>query len=113
MNALKGGDVVAPDRTSDHSGDRAILALGLRPVGVEPVELARASCRQCRAEVWHHEHQVVTLDLEVFRGNHLLSLHPCCHEWSAEDFDDPDWGYLLRTRSETKARERSKRPTDR
>jgi hypothetical protein len=75
--------------------------LGMRrvgPVRVLPNQLISCSCVKCRAPVWLAEvvddgrfHYV---DREEFRGMLLLSLHPCLHEWTSEDFNDPDWGWV-------------------
>jgi hypothetical protein len=84
------------DQTSDGPGldVEALRALGLLPKEVRAEDLSPATCSTCLGRVWVHAGQGVTLDLEIFQGLRLLSLHPCAHPIEPEDLDDPDWGWV-------------------
>jgi hypothetical protein len=72
-------------------------ALGLLPRRVDADDLVPFTCDLCLQKVWGikvSEDGWKILDLEVFRGLKLLSLHPCAHEITPEILEDPDWGWI-------------------
>ena len=73
------------------------------PIRIGASELADATCQVCRATIAVWESPVVWsaaadgaiyFNREQFAGMTLLSLHNCIHEWTVEDLDDPDFGYV-------------------
>jgi hypothetical protein len=70
------------------------------PLAIAAVELHESTCLRCRQTVWSWEHcktvdhQPATFDRETIGREELLSLHGCHFEPSAEDLDDPDWGWI-------------------
>jgi hypothetical protein len=86
LDARAGGlpSQASPDRVS------------AEPVAVDPADLAECTCLSCLSRVWAYRERATILDREWWRDVELLSLHPCMHEWTAEDIDDPDWGWVER-----------------
>jgi hypothetical protein len=76
-----------------------------QPIEIPESRMVRATCLVCRREIWCWSDRevcwtpdgtaTIAFDREEFRGDELLSLHPCIHEWTADDFDDPDWALVV------------------